>query len=97
LEGDTAIDVDGSGNVFVVHGFFLHSVAKYDANGALLTHWGEHGGEDGQFVYPKGVAVNPAGQVYVSDDFARIQKFGWPAVSVQPMPWTAVKDRYRGR
>jgi streptogramin lyase len=93
--GGTAIDVDSSGNVFVVRNI-IERVTKSDANGVSLTSWGGHGEEDGQFVYPKGVAVNAAGQVYVSDD-RRIQKFGWPAVSVQPMPWTAVKDRYRGR
>lgn len=42
----------------------------------FVTKWGSEGTGDGQFNYPYGIAVNPSGNVHVTDtDNNRIQKF----------------------
>jgi DNA-binding beta-propeller fold protein YncE len=44
-------------------------VQKFDAAGTHLLTIGELGGKAGTFYRPKGVAVDDAGKVYVSDSF----------------------------
>ena len=61
---------------------------KFSPDGIFMTNWGFEGAEpwnppseDGQFYYPRGVAVDRSGNVYVADTGNnRIQKFspwGW--------------------
>ena len=46
------------------------------ANGTLLNAWGSQGSDQGEFVYPTGVAVARDGTVFVADRFNdRIQRF----------------------
>lgn len=46
------------------------------ATAAFITSWGSRGHDSGQFVYPRSVAVDGDGNVYVADqDNHRIQKF----------------------
>ncbi|MCL5022136.1 MAG: fibronectin type III domain-containing protein [Nitrospirae bacterium] len=75
------IAVDTSGNVYVAD-TYNHRIQKSDGNGNLLTKWGTYGfpyGQDqqnGNFQYPKGVAVDSSLNVFVADtDNNRIQKF----------------------
>jgi len=54
-----------------------HTVKIFDLDGNLLGHLGEgRGGYPGQFLFPTYVAVDPHGNVYVSDTLnSRVQKF----------------------
>ena len=50
--------------------------APAQAQQSLITKWGSPGSGNGQFAIPNGVAVDPAGNVYVADsDNHRVQKF----------------------
>ncbi len=51
-----------------------HRVVKLDRSGSVITTWGSLGGDDGQFVGPRGIAVGPSGDVYVSSSL-KIQRF----------------------
>jgi DNA-binding beta-propeller fold protein YncE len=51
-------------------------VRKYTTAGVELTHWGSPGSGPGQFASPEGVAVDGAGNVYVTDTYNhRVQAF----------------------
>jgi DNA-binding beta-propeller fold protein YncE len=59
-----------------------HRVQKFHADGTFVSKWGRNGGDgtagtgDGEFNRPKGVAVDAAGNVFVTDsDNHRVQKF----------------------
>src|ERR687889_440820 len=41
----------------------------------FLLKWGTSGTGAGQFTTPRGIAVDGAGNVYVPDQFTRVQKF----------------------
>ena len=62
-----AIDLDGSGNVYIIDGDpdgFSYRVQKFDAAGQFLTQWGSSGTAWGQF-FDKTLAVSEEGLVYV--------------------------------
>src|SRR5690349_13440487 len=42
---------------------------------AFLAAWGQHGSGDGQFQGPNDIALDAAGNVYVTEDGNRVQKF----------------------
>lgn len=70
------IDIDSSGNVYVVD-VINARVQKFDPAGNHLLTIGKLGGKAGNFYRPKGVAVDDAGNVYVSDSFLGVvQVFG---------------------
>ncbi len=51
-------------------------VQRYTADGALLASWGTPGSQPGQFLYPRDIAVDSTGRVYVADtDNRRLQVF----------------------
>jgi DNA-binding beta-propeller fold protein YncE len=73
----SGVAVDGSGDVFVTGGVWNDNwVRKFDNYGTFLTKWGSTGSGDGQFNGPHGIAVGPAQNVFVADNFNnRIEKF----------------------
>ena len=44
-----------------------YRIQKFDSSGNFLLKWGEEGTGDSQFVSPYGVAVDAAGNVFVTD------------------------------
>jgi DNA-binding beta-propeller fold protein YncE len=66
--------VDHDGNIYVVEATSAR-VQIFDAAGAFLMAWGVFGTSDGQFVSPRGIALDDDGSIYVTDDTGRIQKF----------------------
>ncbi len=58
-------------------GMMLPFVSAAGAAPTFVTQWGSLGTADGRFNQPYGVAVDPAGNVYVTDSLNhRVQKFG---------------------
>jgi tripartite motif-containing protein 71 len=75
------IATNAAGNVYVAD-TDNHRVMKFDLTGfpgsppSLLTKWGTQGSGDGQFTSPEGIAVDSAGNVWVTDAVAdRVQEF----------------------
>jgi sugar lactone lactonase YvrE len=62
--GDIAIDSNGA--IFVSDGG-NHKVKKFDLNGKFLSVWGGFGTGDGEFLRPRGIAVDRHGNVYVAN------------------------------
>ncbi|MBZ0267293.1 hypothetical protein K8I85_03995 [bacterium] len=55
---------------------YNNRIQYYTADGIYQGHWGTAGTGNGEFAYPRGIAVDATGNVYVSDtDNHRIQKF----------------------
>jgi sugar lactone lactonase YvrE len=75
--GPGGIAVDAQGNVYVAD-TWNHRIQKFDSEGNLLLKWGAfinladpvsaaEGGADVKFFGPRGVAIGPDGNVYVTD------------------------------
>jgi DNA-binding beta-propeller fold protein YncE len=53
-----------------------HQVVVFSNKGEFLRAWGGEGEDNGQFIYPATIDIDPAGNVYVVDVInARVQKF----------------------
>jgi tripartite motif-containing protein 71 len=51
----------------VVADSYNHRVQIFDAEGNFLHKFGSDGSGDGQFSFPKGVAISKAGNIIVTD------------------------------
>lgn len=72
--GGIAVD-DASGNIYV-SSRIEHIIYKLNSDGRLIKQWGSEGTGNGQFKYPRGIAIDDTGNVYVADSVNnRIQKF----------------------
>jgi tripartite motif-containing protein 71 len=72
------IAVDSSGDNVYVTETNRNRVSKFSSSGVFLTQFsdGQEGHGDGQFDFPRGVAVDSLGNVYVADyNNDRVQKF----------------------
>jgi len=65
-----------------MHGFVLvseygnHRVTVFDKDGVFVCCFGSSGNENGQFSYPRGIAISPNGNIHVADrDNKRVQIF----------------------
>lgn len=64
------VDVDGDGNIFVLDDQDF-SVSWFGPDGRFRGRTGRDGGGPGEFRAPAGLAVSPAGQIYVLDTASR--------------------------
>lgn len=69
---------DADGNVVIVEPHYSR-VNHYSTNGTLLAQWGLHGTNAGQLAFPRGVAVNSRGEMFLTEygQTERIQRFSW--------------------
>jgi DNA-binding beta-propeller fold protein YncE len=65
-DGFGSVVVDRQGNVYVAD-TVNYRIQKFDQDGKYLLKWGKQGAGDGEFDAPTAVAVNAAGEVYVTD------------------------------
>jgi DNA-binding beta-propeller fold protein YncE len=69
---------------------------RFTTNGAFLAQWGSPGAGNGQFHDPRGVSVDPDGNVYVVDSVnQRVQKFGFAPTPTAKSTWAQLKARFR--
>ena len=75
------VDTDALGNIFVAD-THNHRIQKFDRTGRFITKWGRNGGDGtpgigpGEMEQPRGLAVDPFGNVWVADhENARVLKF----------------------
>jgi len=61
------IAMDAVGNIYLLSDS-SSSVLKYAPDGRLLTRFGSEGEEKGQFDFPRAIAVDGQGRIYVSDN-----------------------------
>ena len=71
LTGVSDVAVDSFGNIYAV---VDHNVIKFSSDGTILLEFGSLGSGDGQFDFPRGIAVDSSGNIYVTDtDNHRVQ------------------------
>ena len=81
----TDIAVDRAGTLYIS----THSISgnppdirKFSSTGSLLAQWGTEGTANGQLGYPRGLAVDSTGNVYVADDHSTFHR-DWASSRVQ--------------
>jgi DNA-binding beta-propeller fold protein YncE len=75
--GSLAIDAYGQLYVteYAAHPPENYRVQVFDSAGSFLATWGRPGNKDGEFIHPLAITLDNWGNVYVSDETNRIQKF----------------------
>ena len=82
-----------SGEICIAH---PHSdiIQCFTEDGTLLTQWGGHGKNDGQFDFPSSIAVNSEGFIYVLDAYnRRIQIFHQNGKFIEKWSFNDTGDR----
>jgi hypothetical protein len=90
--GGTGIDADEFGNIYLVDRTNARML-QFTSEGTPLSTWGSQGPDPGEFETPLDVTTSSAGDVYVSDNQPRIQRFA-STTPVEPTTWGSVKTRY---
>jgi DNA-binding beta-propeller fold protein YncE len=89
LRRPEGIVVDRDGNLWIAD-YGRDRVVKLSPDGRLLQSWGSRGGGPGEFVGPKGVAIDPtSGRLYVADTGnSRVQRLAADGTveATWPMP-----------
>ncbi len=67
LDRPISITIDTSDRVYV--GDWNHHISVFTSEGQFLTSFGQKGKRPGEFKYPRGLAVDVSGVVYVCDCF----------------------------
>jgi len=68
--------VDTKRNIIYVTDPENYRVLAFNTDGTFRATFGQYGNDDQSFVLPTGIAVGPAGQIYVADgDGQRIMIF----------------------
>jgi tripartite motif-containing protein 71 len=68
-----SLTIDSANNIYTSSN---SSFSKYSSTFTYISQWGGSGFGDGQFLVTRGIGVDGAGNIYVSDRFnSRIQKF----------------------
>ena len=74
-----SIAIDAQGHIYVTeyaaHPPENYRVQIFDSAGNFLFTWGHPGNQDGEFIHPLAITVDHQGNIYVSDETNRIQKF----------------------
>lgn len=63
----TQVGFAKEGTVLIADGYRNTRVARFSADGRFLGQWGTPGRGPGEFNTPHGIAIDPAGKVYVAD------------------------------
>ncbi len=75
VEGSHGVALGKGGEVIVTE-YSGHSVSIFSSDGKKLRSFGAYGTDKGQFINPRGVAVDGEGNILIADsDNKRIQKF----------------------
>ena len=74
FSGPVSVAVAGDGLLYVMCSYYEYQpcwkfVAKCNLDEDYLGHFGSYGSGDGQFTWPNSIAVDRAGQVYVTDEW----------------------------
>ena len=68
LPTDVALDADG--DLYVIDAFSFQVLRLDPETGAIIGQWGRDGQKDGEFMYPSGIAYDPARDWFVIADTA---------------------------
>jgi DNA-binding beta-propeller fold protein YncE len=69
-------------------------VQAFDRDGKFLRAWGKTGNDIGDFVRPRGIAVDNEGNVYVTDAaFGNVQIFSPKGELLLPVGYLGTEDR----
>jgi YD repeat-containing protein len=79
---------DSSGNVWVAD-YSNNRIVKFSPSGNLIAAYGSRGSEAGQFINPRGIAINQSnGDVFVADEGnSRIEELSSSGVFIEAIGW----------